>query len=1016
MTRHDELTLDPRTQSELCDRVEELAASYTPEWRFDRRDADVGSALALIYTGQMAENIRRLNQLPEKYHTEFANLMGLTLKPAYPASGVAVVELMRGTVPGVALPRGTRLTADGTDGAPILFETMGDVYLTNARITDVMSLSGTRGHIVPILGGPKPADLVPQPSEPVEPIGSSVDEGAEPSPEGERSVPSFALFDYEEAGIEKNALLLYHRSLFGGDGSVPIQIALTSPEGKPLAAGLCDPATWRWSYYTAEGLRPFEHVSEQEGTVLLCRENSSEPLWLDGADYHLICLEALGPVNEAVIVGDIRAASTGEAVEPELIIHNGEPLEAAACMPFGETVSLFDECYLCDDAVFAQQGAEIRLSFQLESCRRLIRLTPQQESAELKVIKRKPRGTQYDVAFTSPERVALEYFNGRVWQRLPCSNEWSTLFDGRQKGEYEISFLCPDDWASVPINGYEGRSLRLRVTQADNCYLLPCEHMMPLLRNVRLSYAYTGQWKQPQRVRTVCGTMTADQTRALLAGESITAFAPLPYPEASLYLGFDRPLEGAPISMLFDVEGNIHFRMEPVQYQYSTRTGFRAMKVIDGTNSFAGAGTVIFMPPSDFAPMEVEGVKKWWLRICGGENAVQGYHALVRSIRLNAVDIRNQQTLGEESFYVETVTPNMTLPLSARNILSAEVFVSELGQHSRRQMRELLEQRPQDVRVEYDLLGEVTAFFVRWTEVDTFDRSHPGDRHYMIDRVRSCLVFGDGVHVRIPQAQHGTAVLVYSVSCDGARGNVPAGAVNSFFGNVMYVQSVFNPAATSAGIDLEDLDSARRRGVELLSSRGRLVSEQDFVRAVRSFSGAVKKVKCLTGRSLDGESDPATVTVAVMTEDYREGAYAFNNIREALRRELLDRCEATIAPEELVLAEPLYVEISVSVWAKADDAARAFDVQDLILESVQDFLDPIAGAGRSGWEIGTLPSEEQLKMLLQSLRFAGRVSRMIAVARYIDRAGAHETTLGELPDMPFAIGVNGKHRVYIEFQ
>ena len=65
MKQH-ELTLDSRTQKELCGRVEELAASYTPEWRFDRENPDVGSTLALIFAGQMADNIRRINQLPEK--------------------------------------------------------------------------------------------------------------------------------------------------------------------------------------------------------------------------------------------------------------------------------------------------------------------------------------------------------------------------------------------------------------------------------------------------------------------------------------------------------------------------------------------------------------------------------------------------------------------------------------------------------------------------------------------------------------------------------------------------------------------------------------------------------------------------------------------------------------------------------------------------------------------------------------------------------------------------------------
>ena len=70
---HDELLLDPRTLEDLCRRVEELAASYTPEWRFSRQDPDIGSTLALLFAGQMADNLRRLNRLPEKYHTEFGS-------------------------------------------------------------------------------------------------------------------------------------------------------------------------------------------------------------------------------------------------------------------------------------------------------------------------------------------------------------------------------------------------------------------------------------------------------------------------------------------------------------------------------------------------------------------------------------------------------------------------------------------------------------------------------------------------------------------------------------------------------------------------------------------------------------------------------------------------------------------------------------------------------------------------------------------------------------------------------
>lgn len=1002
-----ELTLDRRTQTDLNRRVEELAASYTPEWRFAQEDADVGSTLALLFTHQMADNIRRINQIPEKYHTEFANLLGLTLQSAHPASGVAVVELMQGTVPGVALRAGTRLLAEDGEN-PIIFETVGDVYLTNARLTDVLSLSGTRGRILPVLGGPGTVKL----NEEADEI------AAETNPEGgaNPAVPPFAMFDYEEPGIERNALLLYHRTVFSGDAAVPTQILITTPEGASLAGELSDPECWRWSYMSADGLHPFEEVSVQGDVLVLRRAGEISPVTVDGAEYHMICLEALAPVSAAMTLGEVRVASNREAQAPEYILRDGEELDAAQCMPFGDMVTVFDECYICDDQVFSQKDAEVTISFSLSSRKKVVQLSAQQIAEDLKIIKRKPRAVQFDSVSTSPERIALEYFNGQLWRRLPCSNDWSAIMDGTHAGQHEITFRCPEDWAGVPINGYEGRSLRLRVTQADNCYLLPCEHTMPVVSDLTLSYRYLAPWKQPQKLKTICGTQFEDQTRALLEGETVTAFRPLPYPPAALYLGFDRPMEGAPVSILFDVEENVHFKMEPVTFEYSTRKGFKAMKVIDGTENFSGAGTILFMPPADFSAVEVEGIKRWWIRICGSSTAAQGYHAPVRSIRLNAVDILNQQTQPVEEFYVDTSLPDMVFPLSVNNILSAEVFVNELGQLSRGQMRRMLEEQPDNVQVEYDFLGEITEFFVRWTEVDSFDGSRSDDRHYMIDRMTNTLQFGDGLHVRAPQAQQDVAIRVRVTSCDGARGNLPAGTVNDFFGNVMYVQSVSNPVATFAGSNLEDIEGAVRRGADLLCGRGRLISELDFTRAVRAYSPVVEKVKCVAGRDVDGFSAPGRITVAVMTEDYRESAYAFQNIRDPLRRQLLECCEATLTEDDLVVTEPMYVEISASVWVKADHASGALDIHDTILNTVRDYLEPLTRPGHSGWEIGELPTEGQLRMLLQTLHFPGHVERVITTARYADRNGVHETTLDRLPDTPFAIGVNGEHRIYIEFQ
>ena len=123
-----------------------------------------------------------------------------------------------------------------------------------------------------------------------------------------------------------------------------------------------------------------------------------------------------------------------------------------------------------------------------------------------------------------------------------------------------------------------------------------------------------------------------------------------------------------------------------------------------------------------------------------------------------------------------------------------------------------------------------------------------------------------------------------------------------------------------------------------------------------------------------------------------------------------------MAPEDLILSEPVYVEISVSVWVKVGSSARSFQIQSQIQEAIQDFLDPLPGERRQGWDIGVLPTEGQLKMLLQSLRFPGQMGRVVASARYVDRDGVHEMGLDRLPGGPFAIGVSGEHHVYIEFQ
>ena len=1007
MNRQSEFPIDPRSEENLRKKIAGLAAAYTPEWTFDEKNPDAGSVIGLIFAGQMAENIRRMNRVMEKYHTEFVNMLRLSLLPAAPAEGVAVLELMEGAASGVDVPKGTRLVGarDSADSQSISFETVSDIHLTNARLCDILMISGRLGKILPLLGEACRPEFVPA-------VGPADEQRENPV----ETLRPFSLFDFRESGIERNALLMYHRNLFDTAPGVSLSVRLTGSAGGEDRSGFfAEPERFRWSYYGDGKMKPFERVEARGGAVVLSKSGTAGKLPLGGEEYSMICAEALGPIREAVDLGQLEISSSCAETDPEFVLGGAEELDAAEFLPFGETVSVFDECYIGHDRIFSQRGAEVTLRFSLSSREKLATFVREPEKEDLRVIKRKPKTIPFETVRTSPQRVTLEYFNGTGWRRLICRRDWSTLFDGTNGGETAISFVCPEDWLPAVAGGYNRRCLRLRVAQADNCYLQPCIHKMPVIRGLKLSYTYEENWETPQRLVRVCGTEFTDLTVPLISHRTVTAFSPLACAGNALLLGFDRKIEGAPVSILFHIGQSVSADGPALTFEYSAPSGFEPLKVIDRTHHLTGPGTVLFMPPSDFSQRKVEGISRYWIRVSdsgGAYDRADRARAVIREILPNAVEIRNVQTGTVEPFYLNVSSPNMSFPLSAGNILSAEVFVNEAGVLPRTEMRRMLEEQPENVRAEYDGRGELRNFFVRWTEVENFDRSIPSDRHYVIDRTVPAIRFGDGMNVRIPQARQGVAFTVRPVSCDGAAGNLPAGGVNASSSVLLSVDRIYNPIATCGGSNLESVENARLRGAGRINSKDRLVSELDFVREVRSFSGGIDKVKCVVGAGPDGLRGNF-VTVAVMMRDYAEGAYSFNGIRERLRRHLLQKCEATVPENALIVIEPSYVEISVDVWVCAPDADRTFEIQNRIRNGLREFLEPLSDGKRAGWKIGELPSEFQVRQMLRNIPCGAEVRRSVIAVRYTDRSGTHERGLDELTPTPFMIGVSGAHSVHV---
>lgn len=995
MQEHDSYRIDARTASDIRREIGKLAKSYTPEWQFNSEDPDIGSAIGMIFAGQMEGSILRFNRMIENDRIELVNMLGISPLPARPAHGTAIIET-RDSSGDIRIARGTQLTGETGQGREILFETLYDVYITGAKLTDVVGISGRFGRIIPYYGRWEATDLFGNPAP------ADGQEGGE--------MPPIQMFSYQEKGIQRQALLFYHSYLDDGDIGVKFY-------GRGTCAGpaelFADKETFRFSYLGAEGLTEYDSVGLDGDTVSLHKERESVKIRLWGQEMTVLVLELRGRISGDIELGGVEFIAADSQSAPDFI-HNGvTEMDTNEVLLFGDQPALYQECYIGRDTVFAKKEADITLRFFLEFGEKEVSVQPREEDGKLSVIKRKI-DRKYEERFFEclVQEISIEYFNGAGWKKLSCGHGAGLLFADRQNaGWHEIRFQAPGDWEQISIGGYDARCLRLRTERADNCYMRPVRYIYPVIKDLTFLCSYGGRHIRPQELVRVVNEKRCVLTSRILAGGPFTAFSAFPHCGDSMYFGFDRKFENGPVSMYLELSGNPNIPGKDLRYEYSSKNGFKSLKVIDHTGGLANSGTVLIQPPADMDKQEVAGRERYWIRVVDvhGEYRKPGqlYPVLTRAVP-NAVDFWNVHPSDMQEYTMDTIGPDMSFDLYSQGILSAQVWVNEAGELSPGQMGKLSAQMPGRTETVYNSLGEIEEFYVEWTETENFDNSISGDRHYVIDRLNSRLVFGDGVHVRIPRNIRGTAFKVKLRLCDGDAGNIPAGNIKGFSRKLLFVDEVTNPAPAFGGCPIEDTRGCLARGGNVLGSRRRLISENDYVREIMALSRLAAQVKCVCPQS----PGPGRLSLAILMKDYKNGSFSFHNLKKELERYLPERCEMQYGAGDIEIMEPLFVEISVDVWVSCPDG-DTFEIQKLMLERIEAYLEPVRDGDSPGWRIGSLPREKQLRMMLGALENRARIERYAVHAAYSDSLGRHETQLDRMKENPYAVCCNGKHHIYL---
>ncbi|SIT58623.1 conserved hypothetical protein [Mesorhizobium prunaredense] len=366
----------------------------------------------------------------------------------------------------------------------------------------------------------------------------------------------------------------------------------------------------------------------------------------------------------------------------------------------------------------------------------------------------------------------------------------------------------------------------------------------------------------------------------------------------------------------------------------------------DETQSFLRDGHITLRGPGASARLAKLGdvvTPLYWLR-CRLE--VPNYERSPRldAILINTVPAMQAATSRDEIVGASDGRPDQTFALQDRPVLPAveEEWVD--GAYGRRVLIKSL-------RLEID----EGQGFATWQEVDDFYGSGPDDPHYVLNRNLGAILFGNGVHARIPlafapPAGGGNIIARHYLTGGGRRGMLPAETVTEIQTFLPGIESATNPFPAEGGSEEESVAATKLRAAAEIKSNCRAVTCEDF--EVRALEAGVMRAKALplTHPRFPGAKIPGAVTVIVVPDGDVPNPMP-NATTLATVCAHLDKYR--LMTTEVHVRAPVYRLIRVGADVLAARNADFTELRRNLEDRLNSFLHPLTGGPDGlGWPFG----------------------------------------------------------------
>ena len=266
-----------------------------------------------------------------------------------------------------------------------------------------------------------------------------------------------------------------------------------------------------------------------------------------------------------------------------------------------------------------------------------------------------------------------------------------------------------------------------------------------------------------------CKYETVSLDRAFLHFSPVTLSDEIP----ALYLGFnDQFPAGERIGLLFDIEENPAETQGPALIWEYWSGEWREIAVKDETRHLRVPGILSFIGPADSKLLARFGKERHWLRGRLRQPDTPPGTATINGIFPNATWASQQRTFSDIPLGSSSGTANQIFRLSQTPVLVGErievrelagaranvewrILAREFASGRETLIRDIEESMTRespptdivkgDLRLRFDRDKKISAVWVRWQQRPHLFFSEPKDRHYVIDRVRGQIFFGDGL-------------------------------------------------------------------------------------------------------------------------------------------------------------------------------------------------------------------------------------------------------------------------------